>query len=744
MKKIVFAVIFTTLFALPVYAQHFEWAKSYAGPGRMRQEMIGSTTDAEGNIYFLSMFTGGAGINGVSFAPPQLTTSQICTVLGKLSPMGELLWHKTLASSYLHCMPKGLAKSSDSTLMLAASFRLPFNNGVTSSEHNYVYYFDMLLTEDDGYLMPTDSIYSYDVTAFVTFDLDGNLLESHFLQMAYEDTLGNVFREQVFLESYERIRTSAFDVERFTVDHAGNIIVGRSAYESVSVLCDTCNPMRHYSVTLEDGGIGALRIVVDGELRHTWHPTHRSHHNNVLLFKFSPGFDSLLAATYVLDSTDAYAETLDTTIAILGQLNSIGTDSEGNIYIDLLHGFFPSIPIANSESRRISSEAMSSCLKYNPQLHLVNLYEMEAEYTLVRSQITEVGELYLFYNPFYIGYTPDYNPSHPAVYRGDTLDLNDLAFWIRLDAADGRLLAYGKAPSTVKTFFNGHHPSYAFVNNRVVAQVKYWETIEAPGTAINLGVPDFGLGLMQWDTEGHVLGFKDFDAHAPDDYGGQTHVVDSAVYMTGGVFAGATFGTTQVEPSEDGASYIAKYVDTSLMHPYVYSDPRQPQYIEWEQDLTFPLSDTLIELTATATSGLPVSYSCDDTTVARVSDGVLRLLRVGTATVTATQNGSTYGYYPAAPVTKLVTIHNVGIDDIQNSNFKVQNLSIYPNPTHGDVYLYTADEPVVSVNLYTTDGRQLPIQLQGTTVPLSPYPAGVYYLQLTTATETCKFKVTKY
>jgi len=119
-------------------------------------------------------------------------------------------------------------------------------------------------------------------------------------------------------------------------------------------------------------------------------------------------------------------------------------------------------------------------------------------------------------------------------------------------------------------------------------------------------------------------------------------------------------------------------------------------------------------------------------------------LLVGTATVTATQGGSTYGYYPAAPVTKLVTIHNVGIDDIQNSNFKVQNLSIYPNPTRGDVYIHTEGETVKSVTLYSSDGRLLPIQLQGTTVPLSPYPAGVYYLQLTTATETCQFKVTKY
>ena len=185
---------------------------------------------------------------------------------------------------------------------------------------------------------------------------------------------------------------------------------------------------------------------------------------------------------------------------------------------------------------------------------------------------------------------------------------------------------------------------------------------------------------MQWDTEGHVLSFIDFNAHSTQDVVGQTHLVDSAIYMTGYVIGGATFGPFQVEPSDAGSTYLVKYVDTSLMHPYVYSDPRQPQYIEWEQDLTLPLTDTLIELTATATSGLPVGYSCDDTTVARVSDGVLRLLRVGTATVTATQNGSTYGYYPAAPVTRLLTVHQEGIEGVEPAA-----CSVYPNPTHGKV-----------------------------------------------------------
>lgn len=621
--------------------------------------------------------------------------------------------------------------------MVAVKFRLPFNNGVGNGEHNYVYYFDTLLTEDDGYLMPTDSIYSYLVTAFVSFDLDGNRLEHHFLQMAYEDTTGQIIREQIWNESYARIQTNPIDPSCITVDDFGNIIVVRGAGDQTFASCGNS----HHIFSVKNGEIGALRIVVDGIPQHTWLPTHKSDESNFLLMKFSPGFEDLLSAIYILDSTDAYTETIDTSHVSI-YVNSIETDEEGDIYIDMIHYNYPSVPLSNSDMLRLSTTDMSCCVKYSPHLKPVMMYNIESlDYYSDYSLITPEGELYRFCHPYWMALNGE---PHVMAYRGDTLDLNNLAFWLRLDATDGSMLSYGKAPATVETWFNGFHKRFVVAGNRVFGQIKYVGTVEAPGITVQSEPGCWGMGLMQWDTEGHVIGFTDFASRSGNDANGQTHLVDSIVYMTGIVMAGATFGATQVEESDNGTAFIAKYVDTSLMHPYVYSDPRQPQYIEWEQDLTLALTDTLVTLTATATSGLPVGYSCDDSTVALVTDGVLQPLRVGTATVTATQGGSTYGYYPAAPVTKLVTIHNVGIDDIQNSKFKIRNLSIYPNPTRGDVNIHTEGETVKSVTLYSSDGRQLPIQLQGTTLPLSPYPAGVYYLQLTTQTGTCQFKVTKY
>jgi hypothetical protein len=64
------------------------------------------------------------------------------------------------------------------------------------------------------------------------------------------------------------------------------------------------------------------------------------------------------------------------------------------------------------------------------------------------------------------------------------------------------------------------------------------------------------------------------------------------------------------------------------------------QHISWGQSLSVGCnSSTQVQLTATASSGLPVSYSVSNTNVATVSGNVLTLLHPGTAVVTATQGG---------------------------------------------------------------------------------------------------------
>ena len=279
--------------------------------------------------------------------------------------------------------------------------------------------------------------------------------------------------------------------------------------------------------------------------------------------------------------------------------------------------------------------------------------------------------------------------NYTLMYGRDTLNLRDNAFYLCVDTSNYNLISYGKAPSTVKSGFQGEQMTLALENNRVLSQVWYLRNIETPDTQIN--VSNNGLGLMQWDNEGHVIQYVDFTANGNGDRMGQTHIIDSVVYLTGLVFAGATLGSFQIPATNRGVAFIAKYVDTSFMTPYVYNDPRVEQAIEWSQGLSFSLTDSPVTLTATATSGLPVSYRCADTSVARINDNTLLLLSNGTTTVTAYQNGNEYGYYPATPVTKTLTVGNVGISTVEAE----PQVKAYPNPTRGSVTIDLGNLPPI-------------------------------------------------
>ena len=96
---------------------------------------------------------------------------------------------------------------------------------------------------------------------------------------------------------------------------------------------------------------------------------------------------------------------------------------------------------------------------------------------------------------------------------------------------------------------------------------------------------------------------------------------------------------------------------------------RAPQTIDWTvgELVTIELGDTL-ELTATASSELPVSYVLDAEGVVTIEDNYLIAVGVGNVNVTATQDGvDEYGdanYFPAENVTCLVTVIK---DDVNTS-----------------------------------------------------------------------------
>lgn len=113
---------------------------------------------------------------------------------------------------------------------------------------------------------------------------------------------------------------------------------------------------------------------------------------------------------------------------------------------------------------------------------------------------------------------------------------------------------------------------------------------------------------------------------------------DNASIVTGSLTrtAGENVGTYPITQGtlSAGNNYSIAYTGNYL------TITKAQQHINWTQSLLVGCNDTThVLLTATASSGLPVTYSVSDTSIATVSGSVLTLLRPGTAVVTAAQAG---------------------------------------------------------------------------------------------------------
>ena len=160
------------------------------------------------------------------------------------------------------------------------------------------------------------------------------------------------------------------------------------------------------------------------------------------------------------------------------------------------------------------------------------------------------------------------------------------------------------------------------------------------------------------------------------------------------------------------------------------------QHIDWEQNLHFTLADSPIALTATATSGLPVSYESSNDAVARVEGTTLHLLRVGEVQITATQEGND-DYLPAPPVTRTVVVTEDSVGILLADS--VGTITVYPNPFVGQVQV-RCDGTGNITTAYLTDmqGRREEVVLTPTgpdqyTLDLTNSPPAAYLLTVTTA-----------
>jgi hypothetical protein len=81
-----------------------------------------------------------------------------------------------------------------------------------------------------------------------------------------------------------------------------------------------------------------------------------------------------------------------------------------------------------------------------------------------------------------------------------------------------------------------------------------------------------------------------------------------------------------------------------------------PQKISFAELTAKTYGDAAFTLTASASSGLPVTYTSSNPSVATITDNVVTIIASGTTTITANQSGND-DFAPASPVSRLLTVN---------------------------------------------------------------------------------------
>ena len=189
---------------------------------------------------------------------------------------------------------------------------------------------------------------------------------------------------------------------------------------------------------------------------------------------------------------------------------------------------------------------------------------------------------------------------YPVFYGQDLLDIQDNCAWfVRIDNQTGALQSYGYIPSSSQTTSLTNHSILQSIaqKNRIITHVGYKENIQTPDSSISIAPNRFGAGLYICDYDGNYIDFIDYGIDAPSILlSGCLSLHDSILYIMGGSRFDLTLNNTPLSPTGNiteverrasslalprwsnvtagnSVAYIAKYVDTTFMTPYVYVAP---------------------------------------------------------------------------------------------------------------------------------------------------------------------------
>ena len=197
MKKqilILVATLSTLFITLTASAQgEWKWANYWSGSGGSSNSyynrIVQTAFDEAGNIYVFGEIGGQPTFNGQTLQftsyPYAFNIGKRSSMLAKFDTLGNMLWYKMVKSSdQIICFSHWM-EVRDNKVYISGNLSLEYVDYNATVNNVWLYYFDTLITGPQVHEIPVEQrippFKTGRYTYFATFDLDGNLLDNHFV-----------------------------------------------------------------------------------------------------------------------------------------------------------------------------------------------------------------------------------------------------------------------------------------------------------------------------------------------------------------------------------------------------------------------------------------------------------------------------------------------------------------------------------------------------------------------------------
>jgi pectin methylesterase-like acyl-CoA thioesterase len=271
--------------------------------------------------------------------------------------------------------------------------------------------------------------------------------------------------------------------------------------------------------------------------------------------------------------------------------------------------------------------------------------------------------------------------------------------------------------------------------------------IKADATGYD-GIPvgSFVLG-RPWQNAPRTVFINCEEPAALSGAGWETWNVLPAVYAEYKCFGPGSDTTYRISISrqlsdEEALDYTVENIFSRNTHPsFSYDWVPDRSFSRLKQTLSFSglpekrMGETPFELTAEASSALPVSYTSSNTDVATIDGNTVTLTGTGTTEITASQPGN-FLYYSAAGVVQTLTVGEASA----TKGVRSQGIKIYPNPESSTINIIRPANTPENATIYDIKGQKVMetiLNSQEYSIDITSLPEGIYILRI----ENLSYKV---